>query len=105
MSLGAATKIFKESKQNNRILQDMIKEATNFDNSLKKVGLKIDLKKLINDKDDQDPRNRDISISDDSENERAEKRVTLEFPDVIDSDEELDYSLFGKADFTESSKM
>jgi hypothetical protein len=59
LSLAGASRIFKESSQNDRILSDMIKEATTFDNRLKKVGLTIDIKKLINDKDD-DPRKREI---------------------------------------------
>lgn len=50
LSLAGATRVIKESSQNDRILSDMIKEATTFDNRLKKVGLAIDIKKLINDK-------------------------------------------------------
>jgi hypothetical protein len=44
LSLAGGTNVFKESSQNDRILTDMIKEATIFDNRLKKVGLAIDIK-------------------------------------------------------------
>ena len=53
LSLGGVGRIFKESLQNDRILNDMVKEAATFDNRLKKVGLKIDITELINDQDKQ----------------------------------------------------
>ena len=70
----------------------MIKEATTFDNRLKKVGLAIDIKKLIKDN-DEDPRKREIGgdDSDESEEEAIRRRVAKEYPDVEDSDEEMDY--------------
>ena len=70
----------------------MIKEATTFDNRLKKVGLTIDIKKLIND--EEDPRKREIGgeESDESETDAINQRVAKEYPDVEDSDEDIDYS-------------
>ena len=44
IDVAGGTNVFKESSQNDRILTDMIKEATIFDNRLKKVGLAIDIK-------------------------------------------------------------
>jgi hypothetical protein len=46
----------------------MIKEATTFDNRLKRVGLTIDIKKLIND-DEGDPRKREIGGEESDESE------------------------------------
>ena len=98
LSLAGVSRIFKESSQNERILTDMIKEATTFDNRLKKVGLAIDIKKLIND--EEDPRKREIGgeESDESESDPINQRVAKEYPDVEDSDEDIDYSQLGKVD-------
>ena len=76
----------------------MIKEATTFDNRLKKVGLTIDIKKLIND--EEDPRKREIGgdDSDESETDAINLRVAKEYPDVEDSDEDIDYSSLGKVE-------
>ena len=76
----------------------MIKEATTFDNRLKKVGLTIDIKKLIND--EEDPRKREIGgdDSDESETDAINQRVAKEYPDVEDSDEDIDYSSLGKVE-------
>ena len=70
----------------------MIKEATIFDNRLKKVGLTIDIKKLIND--EEDPRKLEIGgeESNESETDAINQRVAKEYPDVEDSDEDIDYS-------------
>jgi hypothetical protein len=76
----------------------MIKEATTFDNRLKKVGLTIDIKKLIND--EEDARKREIGgeESDESETDAINQRVAKEYPDVEDSDEDIDYSSLGKVE-------
>ena len=83
----------------------MIKEATTFDNRLKKVGLAIDIKKLIND--DDDPRKREIGgeESDESEGEAIRRKVAKEYPDVEDSDEDIDYSNFGKIEIDDVDAM
>ena len=97
MSLAGATRIFKESSQNERILTDMIKEATTFDNRLKKVGLAIDIKKLINDK--EDPKMREVGGEEsDSEEEEIRRKAAKEYLDVEDSEDEIDYSSFGKVE-------
>lgn len=76
----------------------MIKEAITFDNRLKKVGLAIDIKKLIKD-DDQDPRKKDIINSEsDSDDDLMNKNENKGFSDIDDSDEEVDYTNLGKVD-------
>ena len=99
--MAGGSRINKESYQNERILKDMIKEATTFDNRLKKVGLSINIKDLINDKDDSKVRDVD-QISDSDED--LEAKINRENPDICDDsdDDSIDYRNLGKIDYDET---
>lgn len=57
---GIQSGLFKETRQNQRILDDMIQEAKTFDNRLKKLGMKINIDELINnDKEEAKKKNLD----------------------------------------------
>eukprot|EP00347_Sterkiella_histriomuscorum_P018065 403346921 len=72
-SLAGLNSIFKESNQNQRILDELIQEAKEFDTRLAKMGLNISVKDLLNDKEEkQQPQSQLSQISEKQEVENDE---------------------------------